>query len=88
MNNTVLMQVSDSFGMKMIPFGCEICFPIIRNPVRLNRGGVIRIERVVALISHSFIIDRSESERYGLKRNGYHSDTCIRANIKFVLLDR
>ena len=32
----ILMQVSDSFGIKVIPSECEICFRIIRNPVRLN----------------------------------------------------
>ena len=29
-------------------------------------------------ISHSFIIDRNESRMYGLKRNRFHSETCIR----------
>ena len=145
----ILMQVSDSFGIKVIPSECEICFRIIRNPVRLNARwshsdwarsgtqpfglngewhGIIRNEfalwngfkrndnfilicaesfginlrkrfglkknesqsnRVIRTfttnesvrrkqISHSFIIDRNESEMHGLKRNRCQFETCIR----------
>ena len=34
---------------------------------------------------HSFIIDRNESEMYGLKRNRFHSETRIRESIESMI---
>ena len=89
-----LVQVSDSFRIKMISCVCEICFRIVRNLFECasesygvnGSFGMNLKNRTVPpkkfmrrrQISHSFVIDRTDFEMYGLERNQFHSETSSR----------